>query len=191
MAENNLTVFSEFEARDMRCIFADGDVYDVKCVSKVEHKANVREVSKKCRGIVSKKTTRGTGDGTLKVTAHIPHEMLVRIHGRDLQTDLVDGVTAYGQSSIHPEVTFTADIFDEDDNEKMAAWPRCVASAGPSSTIENGGDTVEEVELEISYMPDDYNNGYYEALAADLSTTIKAAWLNTFTTDLVHTTTTA
>ena len=39
MANNVMTVFSEFEARSMRFIFGEGDVYDVKCVGKIECEA--------------------------------------------------------------------------------------------------------------------------------------------------------
>ena len=185
MANNNLTVFSEFEARSMRFIFGEGDAYDVKCVGKVECEASIRNIIKKCRGSVAKKRTRPTGEGTLKVTAHIPYELYVRLHDME-RDDLADGVYAYGQTSLHPEVCVTADIYDEDDNEKFKAWPRCVISTGANNSIENGTDEVAEVELEIGYMPDDYNEGFYEALAANLSDEIKTAWLNAFTPDLVR-----
>lgn len=185
MATNNMTVFSEFEARSMRFIFGEGDVYDVKCVGKVECEATIRNIVKNCRGSVAKKRTRPTGEGTLKVTAHIPYECYIRLH--DMQRDgLVAGVYAYGQDSLHPEVCVTADIFDEDDNEKYKAWPRCTISTGANQSVENGSDEVAEVELEIGYMPDDYGEGFYEALAEGLDSTVKTAWLNGFTPELVR-----
>lgn len=185
MANNNMTVFSEFEARSMSFIFGDGDVYNIQCVGKVENEANIRNIVKNCRGSVAKKRTRPTGEGTLKVTAHMPYECYVRLH--DMQREeLASGVYAYGQASLHPEVCVTADIFDEDDNEKFKAWPRCTISTGANQTIENGGDEVAEVELEIGYMPDKYNEGFYEALAANLSSEIKSQWMNAFTPDLVR-----
>lgn len=188
MTDNNLTVFSEFEARSMRFIFGSGDKYDVKCVGKVECEAAIRNIIKKCRGSVAKKRTRPTGEGTLKVTAHIPYELYVRLH--DMERDgLAEGVYAYGQDSIHPEVVVTADIFDEDDNEKLKAWPRCVISTGANQSIENGGDEVQEVELEIGYMPDEYNEGFYEALVDKVSEEIKSQWLDAFTPSLVRKTT--
>lgn len=178
-------VFSEFEARAMRFIFGEGDVYDVKCVGKVEQEATVTSIIKKCRGKVAKKRTRPTGEGVLKVTAHIPRELYTRMHDMERE-ELAEGVYAYGQSSLHPEVCVTADIFDEDDNEKYKAWPRCVISTGANSTIENGVEEVAEVELEIGFMPDDANEGFYEALASDLTDeAIKTNWLNAFTRELV------
>ena len=174
MANNNMTVFSEFEARSMRFIFGEGDVYDVQCVGKVECEAAIRNIVKNCRGSVAKKRTRPTGEGTLKVTAHIPYELYVRLHDMKRE-ELADGVYAYGQNSLHPEVCV------------FKAWPRCTISTGANQTIENGGDEVAEVEIEIGYMPDAYNEGFYEALAANLDSTIKDAWLNAFTPDLVRT----
>lgn len=186
MANNDMTVFSEFEMRIMRIIFGEGDVYDVKCVSKVEMEATIRNIVKNCRGVVAKKRTRATGEGTLKVTAHMPHECYVRLHDME-RDDLIDGVHAYGQNSLHPEVCITGDIFDEDDNEKYKAWPRCTVSTGANSTIENGAETVEEVELEIGFMPDDFGEGFYEVLKADLTDeAAKTSWLNAFTPALVH-----
>lgn len=182
---NNMTVFSEFEARSLSFIFGSGDVYNVGCIGKVESEATIRNIVKNCRGQVAKKRTRPTGEGTLKVTLHMPYELYVRLH--DMQQDgLAEGVNAYGQSNLHPEVCITADIFDEDDNEKFRAYPRCTVSTGANTTIENGGDTVEEVEVEIGYMPDTYGFGFYEALASDISDEIKTAWMNGFTPELVR-----
>lgn len=182
---NKTTVFSEFEARLMNFIFGEGDVYPVKCVGKVECEAAIQSITKKCRGKVAKKRTRATGEGTLKVTAHLPYELYLRLH--DMQRDdLVNGVSAYGQNSLHPEVCVTADIYDEDDVEKLKAWPRCTISTGANSTIENGGEEVQEVELEIGYMPDDFNEGFYEALVDGLDETVATAWLNAFTPQLVR-----
>lgn len=182
---NSTTVFSEFEARQLNFILGEGDVYAVQCVGKVESEASIRNITKNCRGQVAKKRTRPTGEGTLKVTAHLPLELYRRLH--DMQTDgLATGVYAYGQPSLHPEVCVTAEVFDEDDNLKYKAWPRCVVSTGANMTVENGGDTVKEVELEIGFMPDAYKMGVYEALASELADDIKAAWMNGFTTELVR-----
>lgn len=186
---NNMTVFSEFEARCMNFIFGEADYYDVKCVGKVEQESTIRNITKKCRGQVTKKRTRPTGEGTLKVTAHLPYELYVRLHDMERTDTLLEGVYAYGQDSIHPEVCVTADIFDEDGNEKYKAWPRCVVSTGANQSIENGGDEVLEVELEIGFMPDDYNEGFYEALASKMTETVKADWLTKFTPALVRKTT--
>lgn len=181
---NNMTVFSEFEARSMSFIFGDGDVYNVGCIGKVECEASIRNIVKNCRGTVAKKRTRPTGEGTLKVTAHMPIECYRRLH--DMERDnLAAGVYAYGKPSLHPEIICTADIFDEDDNEKFRAWPRCTVSTGANSTIENGGDEVAEVELEIGFMPDANGEGMYEALASEVTQAIATAWMNAFSLNLI------
>lgn len=185
MANNKETVFSDFEARQLNIIFAPADLYAVKCVGKVESEAGILVITKKCRGKVAKKRTRSTGEGTLKVTAHMPYECYLRLHDME-RDDLAEGVHAYGQQSLHPEVAITCDIFDEDDVEKFRAYPRCVISTGANSTIENGGEEVAEVELEIGFMPDDFNEGFYEALASELSEELKGKWMNEFTPELVH-----
>lgn len=189
MATNDMTVFSEFEMREMRIIFGEGDVYNVKCVSTVECESTVKNTVKKCRGVVAKKRTRATGEGTMKLTTHMPHECYIRLH--DMKRDnLIEGVHAYGQNSLHPEVCITGEVLDEDENEKYKAWPRCTVSTGANSTIENGAETVEEVELEIGFMPDEYGEGFYETLVSELTdTNAKSSWLNAFTPDLVHETT--
>lgn len=189
MASNDQTVFSEFEAREMNFIFGEGDVYNVKCIGKVEEEATVRTIIKKCRGTVAKKRTRGTGEGTLKLTAHIPYELYLRLLDMN-QDDLVAGVHSYGQNNLHPDVCITARIFDEDDNEKLAAWPKCTISTGANRTIENGGDEVAEVEVEVGYSPDSYGQGSYEALVANVEAeNVKTQWLNAFTPELVRETT--
>lgn len=185
-SKNTETVFSEFEAREMNFIFGTDDYYNVKCVGKVEEEATVQVITKRCRGRVAKKRTRGTGEGTLKLTGHIPYELYTRLLDMDRE-DLKDGIRAYGQNSLHPEVGVTAHIYDEDDNEKLVAWPRCTISTGTNRTIENGGDTVEEVEIEVGYMPDDHNEGSYEALMADIKDEdVKTKWMTGFTPELVY-----
>ena len=188
MAQNNSTVFSEFEARTLGIIFAVGDCYNVPCVGKLESEATIKNITKKCRGSVAKKRTRATGEGTLKVTAHVPRELYLRLHDMERE-GLADGVYAYGQESLHPEVIITADIYDEDDNEMLKAWPRCVVSTGANDSIENGAEEVAEIELEIGYMPDDNGEGVYESLVSELKDeTIKEKWLTEFSRELVQAT---
>ena len=178
-------VFSEYEVRKMAVIFDDGDVGDIECISKLEQEATVITVQKKCRGVVAKSRTRGTGAGTLKVEAHIARAILQRLH--DFKSDgLVAGVTAYGRNSLHPEVTIVADVYDEDDNEMLKAWPRCTVSTGPGGSTENGATEVAVVELEIAYAPDTTGQGVYEALVDDIeSEEIVTAWMNAWNRDLV------
>lgn len=190
MASKIYKVFSDYDVRQMNFHFNfDGtkEVVPVKCVGSLEEEVEVRNTIKKCRGDIAKKRTRGTGAGTLKLTAHLPREIALKAFDMN-RTDLKAGVHAYGKKSIHPEFLITADVFDEDENEKLKAWPRCVASTGPASKVTNGQEEVAEVELEIGIMPDEFGEGFYETLVSDLpeDTDVLTSWLDAFTPDLVH-----
>lgn len=183
----NETVFSEYEVKVLNFIVSIGgtkQAWPVKCVGKMEEENESRRLIKKCRGVTNKKRTKGTGVGTLKVTAHMPYELYAILHGMR-SDELADGVYAYGRDSMHPEVVVTGDVYDEDDIEKFKAWPCCVVSTGPARSIENGAEEVAETELEIGFSPDGTGRGVYEALADGLSDEIKAGWLESFTPDLV------
>ena len=117
MAAIEQTVFSEYEVRAMYATVGS-DTCEVKCIGSLEESTDVITTSKKCRGVVVTKRTRGTGNGTLKVSLHIPWKLYMTLMGMDSDT-LADGVYGYGRNSIHPEFSLTADVFDEDDVEKF------------------------------------------------------------------------
>lgn len=187
MAIVNETIFSEYDVKVLNFIFGEGEnkeVWHVKVIGKLEEESEVRKLIKKGRGVTIKNRTWGTGAGTLKLTAHMPYALYIKLHGMDAE-DLADGVSAYGRDSRHPAATVTGDVFDEDDVEKFKAWPSCVVSTGPARSIENGAEEVAETELEIGFSPDETGRGMYEALAAGLSDAIKTGWMESFTPDLV------
>lgn len=169
----------------MNMIFADGSIGTIQCLGSLEEESSVLTVTKKCRGVVAKSRTKGTGNGTIKLSMHVPWALYVKAMGME-DEGLADGVYGYGRSSMHPEVALTADVFDEDDVEKFKAWPRCVFSAGPARKVENGAEEVAEVEAEMSYMPDEYGFGMYEALADELDANIKGKWMAAFTPSLMQ-----
>lgn len=186
-------VFSEYEVSRFHMIFpalgpeGQPEVGTFKCVGSMEESCDVKKVVKKCRGVDAKVRTRGTGTGTLKLTLHMPWAAYVRLFAMDADKTLIKGIKSYGRKSLHPEVICTADVFDEDDVEKFKAWPRCNATTGPARKIENGADEVAEIEVELSFMPDEFDTGMYEVLADELEDeTIKAAWLKEFTPDMTH-----
>ena len=131
------TVFSEYEVRRLHMIFPalseteQPEVGTIKCIGSMEEASEVKKVTKNCRGVPAKVRTRGTGTGTLKLTLHMPWALYVRVQALDGDKKLIEGVNAYGRSSLHPEFCLTADVFDEDDVEKFKAWPRCNATTGP------------------------------------------------------------
>lgn len=180
------TVFSEYEAKQIG-VSIEGDSVIVPCVGSIEEELEVKTMTKNCRGVVAKTRTRGTGNGTLSISVHCPIELYRKLFGMS-DDGLKKGVYAYGYNSRHPEFTLTVDVFDEDGNEKLKAYPRCVIQSNMSRTIENGADEVAEIEIEVAVMPDDNDNGMYECLVSDLEGdegNIKSQWMENFNLDLI------
>lgn len=182
------TVFSEFELREMAVKFngeTSASYIHMDCVGECEEEMEVRVVTKKCRGKVKKTRVKGTGTGTLKLSAHVPYNIFTKAFGME-NAKTIDGVMSYGENSTHPTFSIVQHVYDEDDNEKFKAYPNCTIKTGVARKIENGAEEVAEVEMEISVDPDDYGNGLYEALASDLQdNTAKSTWMTAFIPDLV------
>ena len=181
-------VFSEFELRAMGFKFDEDETYSsVNCVGSSEEEMNTKIIKKKCRGVVVKEVVKGDGTGKLKIKAHIPYEVYTNMYGMTLD-NLIKGVQAYGQNSVHKKFSIVQDVFDEDENEKLKAYPRCVVETGLARKIENGSEEVAELELEIAIMPDDDGNGMYETIVDDLEQekeTVKTQWMTSFKPELV------
>lgn len=172
---------SEFEIDKLGIKFEGEDAYSVmECIGSLEEEMAVKTVTKKCRGVIKKKRSKGTGEGTLKLSAHVPYDMFTKAFGMDLDS-LKDGVFAYGQNSIHKVFSVTGHVIDEDNNEKMKAYPNCTITTGVVRKIENGAEEVAEMELEIGVMPDEYGNGLYEAPVTETSKDVTATWMSAFT----------
>lgn len=180
-------VFSEYEVRELGIKVATEESGEViECIGSMDEEMDVKKVTKKCRGVVRKTKIRGTGTGKIKISLHIPTEVYNKIHGMVLDT-LIDGVKAYGENSVHPDIVVTAHVFDEDDNEKFKAYPKAIVETGVKRNITNGEEEVTEVELEIAVMPDEYGNGLYEAENTDLKdTTARANWMAAFDPAMVQ-----
>lgn len=180
-------VFSEYELKAMGIKTVGSDAYkSANCVGSCEEELDTRIISKKCRGITVKKVVRGAGTGTLKLSMHIPYDIYTDVYGMDIDT-LIEGVKGYGTNSIHKEFAITQDVFDEDGVEKFKAYPKCVIETGVARKIENGGEEVAEIELEVSLMPDEHGQCMYESLVADLKDeTLKTTWMTAFTPELVQ-----
>ena len=177
--------FSEYEYRKLG-IRVNGEeaALTMECIGSVEETLGTKTVTKKCRGVVRKRTTKGTGTGKIKISGHWPYDIYTKVLAMD-RTDLIDGVKAYGENSTHPKVCITADVFDEDDVEKLKAWPKCTLSGDWSRKTTNGDEEVAEVELEFDFMPDDNGEGVYEALVEGLNKTVAEKWMTSFERALV------
>ena len=180
-------VFSDFELDKMGIKFADAEAYQSgNCVGSCEEEMETKPITKSCRGVVVKKIVKGTGSGTLKISAHIPWEVYTEFYGMGLDT-LLEGVKAYGRNSRHKAFGIVMHITDEDGAEKLKAYPNCIMETGVTRKIENGAEEVAELEVEVSVMPDEYGNGMYEALVSELTDeSVKEKWLTEFTPDLVQ-----
>lgn len=177
---------SEFEVKKIGFKFEGTDAYkSVECIGSMEEDMAVKTVTKKCRGVVKKKRSRGTGEGTVKVTAHIPYAIYVEAFGMDLDS-LKEGVYAYGQNSIHKNFAMVANVEDEDGNEKLKAYPNAAMNTGVVRKIENGAEEVAELELEIGVMPDDFGNGMYESPVEEDDEDTVNEWMTAFTPEMVQ-----
>lgn len=179
---------SDFEIDQMGIKFEGTEAYQsVNCLGSVEEEMEAKVVTKSCRGVVAKTRVKGTGAGTLKISAHIPWAVYTAAYGMEL-TSLIEGVKAYGRNSIHKVMSVVMHVLDEDNNEKLKAYPNCIiSSGGVTRKTENGAEEVAELELEISVMPDDYGNGLYEAVIDELTDeTVKTTWMTAFNPEMVQ-----
>lgn len=185
----NADVWSEFEILEQYIKVAGGSEYeDMSCVGTAEHELESRTVTKKCRGIEVKNSTKGTGKGTLTESLHVPRHVYNKIYAMN-QTGLKEGVIAYGQDSRHPEFSLTLLIENEDGERMYRAYPRCKVVEGPKKKIENGAEEVAELELVMNIFPDDHGNGVYEVVVEDLpeDSELRTNWLTGFDPEMVYT----
>ena len=186
-----ITVFSEYEIKNSAIKINNGTDTGFKkvgCVGKIEEALDCITVTKKCEGVVKKTVTRGAGTGESKITLHMNYNLYIQIFGMD-DENLLDGVYGYGTNSRHREFTYVGEVMDEDGNIKYKAYPKCAVKTGPSNTIENGGEEVQEIEVTFSLYPDDYGYCEYEAPAIELDDTTKGKWMTEFTPELLRKTT--
>lgn len=180
-------VYSEFEVQEQHIKVKGEDSFlDMNCVGSSEEELEVKVITKNCRGVVAKKKVKGTGNGTLTESLHVPYTIYNMIYDMVHEDELLEGVVGYGQKSTHPEFALTQKVLDEDDVVKLKAYPRCILESGPKRPVENGAEEVPELELTISLLPDDYGFCMYEALASAVSSTVADTWLTAFTSDLVR-----
>lgn len=157
----------------------------VAAVGSIEESMNTKTVVKKYKGIEAKTRTKSDGTGEVKISAHVAYDTYIKIYGMDVE-GLIKGVTAYGQDSVHKPFSITSLVLDEDDNKKLKAYPNVIIKEGKSGKIENGGEEVQEIELTISVMPDEYGIGMYEALYDEMDAEMAKKWMSDFSPAWVH-----
>lgn len=179
--------FTEFELSRLGIKIKEALKADVlSCVGKLEEELENKTVQKKCGSRVLKTRTKGTGNGTLKITAYVPQDLLVDLYGMKRE-DLKEGITAYGLTSQHAVACITAEVLNEDGEKKLKAYPNCTITKALSRSVDNDSEDIAMLELEIAVMPDDHNEGMYEAVEADVKDeTVKTKWMEEFTRELVE-----
>ena len=179
------SVFSEYLVKKTSIKFNGESVYSsMDCVGTNEEELNTKVITKKCRGVVAKTRVIPTGDGTLKLSLHVPYDIFCKAWNLS-NADLKQGVYKYGQDSRHPEFTLVQLVEDEDGNQKYKAYPRCIIQTGITRKVENGAEEVALSDIEISIMPDENGNALYEALAENMSSDLQNAWLTSWSVALV------
>lgn len=175
-------VFSEYDVEQIGIkVGKETTAVTNSCVGSAEETLDTKTVTKKCRGIVAKKKTKGTGTGTLKLSLHMEQDLFAALYSMENES-LKDGVIAYGRESNHPDVCITEKVLDEDGKVKYKAYPKCSVQSGISRKVQSNGEEVTESEIEFALMPDDYGNCMYEALETDLSDAdLKSKWMSQFT----------
>ena len=190
MAITSESVFSPYEI-DQFAIKVAGETEYTRddCVGSMTVERETKTVTKSCRGVVKKRKTRPTGNGTITVSMHIKRDLYRKLNGMTNE-GLQPGIYAFDNTSAMPEASVVAHVKDEDDNVLFLGYPRVKVEEINTLSIENGAEEVAEVEIKMSYMPDDYNKGEYEALEDELTGDVITGenWMTTFSSELAQAT---
>lgn len=181
-------VYSYFECDQLAIKVAGDESYTRDdCIGSLTVERETKTVTKKCRGVVKKRKTKPTGNGTITVKMHIKLALYRKMNAM-INTGLQPGVYAFDNTSSMPEFSLVGRVKDEDDNILFLGYPRCKIEEINSLEIENGAEEVAEVEMKISYMPDEYNKGEYQALEAELTGNELNAdnWMTDFDSDVAQ-----
>ena len=185
MAITSADVYSYFEADQLAIKVAGDNAYTRDdCIGSIEVERETKTVTKSCRGVVKKRKTKPTGNGTITLKMHIKLGLYRRLNAMTNE-GLQPGVYAFDNTASMPEAALTARVKDEDDNIMFLGYPRCKVEEINKLSIENGAEEVAEVEMKLSYMPDDYNKGEYQALADELTGDVLTAdnWMTEFSSE--------
>jgi len=178
-------VYSYYECDQLAIKVAGDESYTRDdCVGSLNVERETKTVIKKCRGVVKKRKTKPTGNGTITLKMHIKMALYRRIHAMTNE-GLQPGVYAFDNTQSMPELALTARVKDEDDNIMFLGYPRCKVEEINALEIENGAEEVAELEMKLSYMPDDYNKGEYQALEVELTGDVltPSNWMTTFSSE--------
>ena len=185
MAFTAAEAYSPYEVDQLAIKVAGEEAYTRDdCVGTLTVERETRTVTKSCRGVVKKRKTKVTGNGTIDLNLHCKLSLYRKLHAMTNE-DLQPGVYAFDNTIPMPEASLTARVKDEDDNILFLGYPRVKIEEVSALEITNGGDEVAEIALKLSYMPDDYDKGEYQALAGELTGEVLTpeTWMTTFSSE--------
>ena len=192
MSFSSSDVYSYFECDQLAIkVSGDNDYTRDDCIGSIEVERETKTVTKSCRGVVKKRKTKPTGNGTITLKMHVKLDLYRKLNAMT-NSGLQPGVYAFDNTVTMPEASITARVKDEDDNIMFLGYPRVKVEEINSLSIENGAEEVAEVEMKLSYMPDDYNKGEYQALAVELTgqTLTSENWMTAFSSTVAQATST-
>ena len=180
--------YSPYEV-DQLAIKVAGDTEYTRddCIGKMTVERETKTVTKKCRGVIKKRKTKATGNGTITLSLHCKLVLYRKLHAMTNE-GLQPGVYAFDNTEAMPEFSLTARVKDEDDVIMYKGFPRCKIEEINAFEIENGGEEVAEIELKASFMPDDYNKGEYEGLEDEMTGQVLNAdnWMTDFSSEIAQ-----
>ena len=191
MSFSSAEVYSYFECDQLAMKVAGDEAYTRDdCIGSLNVERETKTVTKSCRGVVKKRKTKPTGNGTIELKLHMKLALYRRINAMTNE-GLQPGVYAFDNTQSMLELALTARVKDEDDNIMFLGYPRCKVEEINKLEIENGAEEVAEVEMKLSYMPDDFNKGEYQALEAELTGDVLNAknWMTAFSSETAQLTT--
>lgn len=192
MSFSSAEVYSYFECDQLAIKVAGDEAYTRDdCVGSIEVERETKTVTKSCRGVIKKRKTKATGNGTLTLKMHVKLALYRKLYAMTNE-GLQPGVYAFDNTVAMPEASITARVKDEDDNIMFLGYPRAKVEEINTLSIENGAEEVAEVEMKLSYMPDDYNKGEYQALEVELTgkELNEENWMTDFSSELAQAKTT-
>ncbi|MBS5114127.1 MAG: hypothetical protein KHY88_00240 [Erysipelotrichaceae bacterium] len=179
--------FSEYQVDEMSIILA-GEITAIPfgCVGTSEESLDVKNISKKCKGVVTRSYTKQAGTGELKITAHVPVDVYNKIYGM-INKKLKDNITSFGDASM-PTFKIMQKVLDMDDQIKLKAYPNCTMKTGPARKIDATVEEIPELEMTIALASDENKQCMYEALIdqkkpEDLK--LVTDWMTSFSYELV------
>ena len=116
MSFSSAEVYSYFECDQLAMKVAGDEAYTRDdCIGSLNVERETKTVTKSCRGVVKKRKTKPTGNGTIELKLHMKLALYRRINAMTNE-GLQPGVYAFDNTQSMPELALTARVKDEDDN---------------------------------------------------------------------------